>query len=129
MRRTAPLLLVLLVLLVACRAVQGAVIGGATGALGTGTPQGVAVGGAAGFIVGAWDDITAYISSLWRGWFGGGLPTPAPPTPSHLIEYVAIGLGAYFVWKFVTDYEFRYHLFNGLKKSVNPKPPRNPNAP
>ena len=123
MRRTAPLLLC--VLLPGCAALlsalHGALIGGATGALATGNPAGIAVGALAGLVVGGWDGAVAVVTS----WFGGGLGNPPPP--SHTIEYILIGLAAYFVYKFVFDYEFRTHLLAGLKRTAIPTPKRKPN--
>lgn len=111
-----------------CKGIQGAAIGGGTGAAATGgSPQGTLTGAAAGFVVGLWEDITTAISGWWHGIWGSGAAVP-PPSPTNplvlwVIFFLVLGAAA----KLYFDDEFRQH-FVGFFKSAVKLPKRKPHA-
>lgn len=115
----------LLLVLTACKGIQGGVIGAGTGAAVTGTPQGAGIGAVSGFVVGLWNDITTAVSNWWSGMFGGGTPIPEPSAGSSIVRWivflVVFGFLVKFVYHMVWDEEFRGNIIGFFKTLFRPK--------
>jgi len=111
-----------------CKGIQGAAIGGGTGAAVTGgSPQGAAVGAGAGFVVGLWEDITTAISGWWHGMFGGVQSVPPPSAGNPLVLWIVFFFVLGAAAKLYFDDEFRQHVVGFFKTAVK-FPKRKSNA-
>lgn len=120
-----------ILILPACQAFMGMLMGAGTGAAVTKTPEGAVAGGAAGFVVGGFNDIKNWITNLWHGLFGGAAAKAPPPSTAaswrgELWQWLILAVVASLVIKYLWSPTFRASVNQAVRHTIALFPSRVP---